>query len=365
MIQAKPDQLTPIPGPDLVQAAAAGDMAVLATLAQDAAGLKSHGEAALFAACEKGQLAAVQYLAGLGVALTGAYQDVMNATFIKNYPLFIAVGHKKWAVVNWLLQQGVVDSEGHLRWALHKIVEDGALDLFARVIKGIADIGVFLEGGSEYRNFTLACVAVMERDDPAIVTMLRDAGIPAAVLMTKALQCDAVKVTRDLLLDGVALDPVPTAEILQHVPQIGREKDMLNFIRGWTEDVDLSAADLALCRAALKNDPQAVLDGAPVALTLARGGYFSSDIAPLVAAQGTALLLLADASDCTVGDVAARRGELATAFQTASWGGQVAAVQQCIAALPPRLQKQLDVSAITAVIHQQYLKNTRVRGLRL
>lgn len=143
MIQAKPDQMIPIPGPDLVQAAAAGDLAALATLAQEAARLKSHGEAALFAACQKGQLAAVQYLAGLGVPLTGVYQDVMNATHINNYPLFIAAFHKQWAVVDWLLQQGVVDRDGHLRWALHNIVEDGALDLFARVINSIADISVF------------------------------------------------------------------------------------------------------------------------------------------------------------------------------------------------------------------------------
>lgn len=59
--------------------------------------------------------------------------------------------------------------------------------------------------------------------------MLRDAGIPAAVLMTKALQCDAVKVTRALLLDGVALDPVPTAEILQHEPQLPRERRCLSL----------------------------------------------------------------------------------------------------------------------------------------
>jgi hypothetical protein len=364
----------------LIRAAGQGQIPALAAFAAAEAGLiKTYGEEALFEACEKGRLEAVQWLHEKGIRLDGFHfdQDTPHQT-IENYPFHCAAGGGHFAILGWLMDKGVTPSV--LPRLLGRTAGVDAA-LFARLLRAHPYIDAWRSGrNGEWQERGEAQMA--ESFDGALRAIAGGgfldaaraalaAGLQEAELYREAMQLHGAPVLQMLLVQGFRPDAALSALHAAHLEDSSgtAAENMRGLLAAWgraAAPLSLTAEQARRYAAAIAADPAAMSDedGMPAALALARAGLFAEAVAPLLPRHGAALLLAACSYGSTVGDVAAARGELAAAFSPQIWQGQAEAAARVIESLPPVLRTEAALGQVRMGVQMRDLHRGG-RGLKL
>lgn len=332
--------------------------------------VKRSGEEALFAACANGRLDCVKALHAAGVRIDGFYFDDRDPSVtIHQYPLYKAFYEGKWDVAEWLIEQGA--QVMHQPRLLGNMVPD-APKLFAYMLAQKNYVQAYLMPKEERATYEEKVMAdalwaaievIVYNNRTVFADILVAAGVPQEELYRQAMRKQAADILEGLYAAGYRPDVEVEKIALEELYKPDANQDRLwkcaavrhKWLRH-DSHIKLAGDDVDVCRAAVAQDYNAQIADKPALLTLARGGYFASDVAPLVVRYGAAVLAVKDRYGVTLGDVIATRNEEKELFVPARWSGDAAGARACHAALPEQARLRVDIDAVAAAINRHHLQ---------